>query len=109
MAGSGSEMSKLVAVVAAGLLVGAAHPTLDPDTAAWWATTAELSNDGMEGRDTGSPAYERAAQLVASKFAAAGLKPAGENGGWFQRVPMHEVAVMRGEHPRRRAAASLPS
>ncbi len=49
----------------------------------------------MEGRDTGSPAYERAAQLVASKFAAAGLKPAGVDGGWFQRVPMHEVAVMR--------------
>ena len=82
--------------VAALLLMGAAPtPKLDPDTAAWWATTAQLSNDSMEGRDTGSPAFERAARLVASKFAAAGLKPAGEHGGWFQRVPMHEVAVTR--------------
>jgi hypothetical protein len=30
--------------------------------------TAELSNDRMEGRNTGSPAYMRAAPLVASKF-----------------------------------------
>lgn len=74
-------------------LTAAAPPTLDPDTAAWWRTTAELSNDSMEGRDTGTAAYGRAARLVASRFAAAGLKPAGENGGWFQRVPMHEIRV----------------
>jgi hypothetical protein len=49
----------------------------------------------MEGRDTGSPAYERAARLVASKFNSAGLRPAGENGTWFQRVPMHEIRVDR--------------
>ncbi len=72
---------------------GAAAPKLDPDTAKWWATTAELSNDSMQGRDTGSAAYLRAAKLVAAKFQAAGLKPAGEKGGWFQTVPMHEVAV----------------
>lgn len=65
----------------------------DPDTRAWWATTAALSNDAMEGRDTGSAGYERAAKLVAERFAAAGLKPAGENGGWFQQVPMEEIAV----------------
>jgi len=75
------------------LLTAAAPPALDPDTRAWWSTTSELSSDAMEGRDTGSAAYERAAQLVARKFAAAGLKPAGENGTWFQRVPMHEIAV----------------
>src|SRR6476619_7610729 len=86
------------------LLLAATSPHFDPDTAAWWSTTAQLSNDSMEGRDTGSPAYERAARLVAARFAAAGLRPAGEHGGWFQRVPMHEVAVVRasirvGGHP----------
>ena len=87
---------KLAFPAAALLLVGAAPPPkMDPDTAAWWRTTAELSNDSMEGRDTGSPAYMRAARLVAAKFEAAGLKPAGENGGWFQSVPMHEIAVTR--------------
>jgi hypothetical protein len=82
-----------VAVAFAALLLTAAAPKLDPDTAAWWATTGQLSNDAMEGRDTGSPAYERAAQLVADKFKAAGLKPGGENGSWFQRVPMHEIRI----------------
>jgi hypothetical protein len=68
---------------------------MDSDTAIWWHTTAELSNDSMEGRDTGSATYLRAAQLVAAKFAAAGLKPAGDNGSWFQNVPMHEVRIER--------------
>ena len=88
---------KVVLALPALLLTAAVPAKLDPDTRAWWSTTAELSSDAMEGRDTGSAAYERAAQLVARKFAAAGLKPAGENGGWFQRVPMHEMAVTSGQ------------
>jgi hypothetical protein len=87
---------RIFAIAVAGALVAAAlPPRMDSDTAAWWATTAQLSNDAMEGRDTGSPAYLRAAHLVASRFAAAGLKPAGENGTWFQDVPMHEIRVTR--------------
>ncbi|MDQ2891538.1 MAG: M28 family peptidase [Pseudomonadota bacterium] len=66
----------------------------DPDTRAWWAITSELSGDAMDGRDTGSSGYDRAATLVAAKFAAAGLAPAGEN-GWYQQVPMNEIAVRR--------------
>ena len=65
----------------------------DPDTRAWWHTTEALANDGMEGRDTGSPAYQRAAVLVASRFRKAGLQPAGTNGAFFQSVPLHETAV----------------
>lgn len=87
---------RILALAAAGILIGAAPaPKMDPDTAAWWVTTAQLSNDSMEGRDTGSAAYLRAARLVASRFAAAGLKPAGENGSWFQNVPMHEIRLTR--------------
>jgi hypothetical protein len=65
----------------------------DADTRAWWHTTEALSGDGMEGRDTGSAAYQRAADYVAARFKAAGLQPAGENGSYFQTVLMHEVAV----------------
>jgi hypothetical protein len=86
---------KLSIAVVALMTIGAAQPKLDPDTAAWWRTTAQLSNDSMEGRDTGSAAYLRAAKLVAAKFEAAGLKPAGEAGSWFQNVPMHEVRVTK--------------
>jgi hypothetical protein len=65
----------------------------DPDTLAWWHTTEALSGDDMEGRDTGSAAYLRAADYVVARFKAAGLQPAGENGGFLQSVPLHEVAV----------------
>jgi hypothetical protein len=68
-------------------------PNTDPDTRAWWAITAALSGDDMEGRDTGSAAYERAARWVAARFARAGLKPAGDAGGWLQSVPLEEVRV----------------
>ncbi|UAK25387.1 M28 family peptidase [Sphingomonas nostoxanthinifaciens] len=74
------------------LALGAAGPA-DADTKAWWQTTATLSNDAMNGRDTGSADYERAARIVADRFAAAGLEPAGEDGSWFQRVPMEQLAV----------------
>jgi hypothetical protein len=63
----------------------------DAATAAWWAQTVALSNDSMEGRDTGTEAYERAAKYVANQFTSAGLKPAGDTGTFFQRVPMHET------------------
>ena len=66
----------------------------DADTLAWWHTTVALSDDAMEGRDTGSPAFQRAADYVAKRFKAAGLAPAGENGGYFQTVPMHEIDVV---------------
>jgi Peptidase family M28 len=65
----------------------------DPDTLAWWHTTEALSGDDMEGRDTGSPAYQRAADYVSKRFSAAGLRPAGDHGSYFQSVPMHEIAA----------------
>ena len=65
----------------------------DADTKAWWHTTEALSGDSMEGRDTGTDAYHRAAVYVAARFKAAGLTPAGDSGTYFQTVPMHEVAV----------------
>lgn len=72
---------------------GESSSALDEDTRAWWQTTTELSSDAMEGRDTGSPGYARAAALVAERFKAAGLEPLGDNGTWFQDVPMEETAI----------------
>ena len=65
----------------------------DPDTRAWWEIAEALSSDAMQGRDTGSPGYDRAAAIVVQRFRAAGLKPAGDDGGWFQVFKVHEVAV----------------
>jgi Zn-dependent M28 family amino/carboxypeptidase len=71
----------------------AAQQTPTPEAASWWAQTTALSNDAMEGRDTGTEAYERAAKYVAAQLVAAGLKPAGDGGTFFQRVPLHETAL----------------
>ena len=78
----------------ASLSVASPRPE-DPETRHWWAITAELSNDAMEGRDTGSPGYDRAAQQVADRFRSAGLVPMGERGTWFQNVPMNEIRLDR--------------
>jgi len=78
------------------LLLAASAPaqqTPSPAASEWWRLTTALANDQMEGRDTGSEAYERAAKYVADQFQAAGLKPAGDNGTYFQRVPMHQVSL----------------
>src|SRR6516165_2915597 len=52
---------------------------------AWWAHVEALANDGMEGRNTGSPGHKRAADYVAGQFRNAGLEPAGA-GGYIQPV-----------------------
>ncbi|HEV2285286.1 MAG TPA: M28 family peptidase [Steroidobacteraceae bacterium] len=65
----------------------------DADTRDWWAKTAVLADVGMEGRDTGSAGYARAADYVTGQLKAAGLEPAGEHGGWRQTVPLTEARI----------------
>src|SRR5262249_31150377 len=43
-----------------------------------------LASDAMEGRLTGAPGGERAAEYVAAAFKAAGLGPAGDAGSYLQ-------------------------
>jgi len=43
-----------------------------------------LASEEMEGRLTGTPGERRATAYVASAFEALGLKPAGDDGGYFQ-------------------------
>ncbi|WP_374944725.1 M28 family peptidase [Sphingomonas sp.] len=47
-----------------------------------------LASDAMRGREAGTPEYDIAAQYVAAQFYAAGLKPAGDAGGYLQQVPL---------------------
>jgi Tol biopolymer transport system component len=44
-----------------------------------------LCHDDLAGRFTGSPGERMATAYVASYFQRLGLKPAGDNGGWFQQ------------------------
>ena len=86
-------LAAALAVVA--LLQGSPAGPRDADTRAWWQRTSVLSADSMEGRDAGSRGHERAARHVARWLAAAGVKPLGDGGSWYQWVPMEEVAVTR--------------
>jgi Zn-dependent M28 family amino/carboxypeptidase len=47
-----------------------------------------LADDRLRGRMTGTPGYDLASDYVARRFAAIGLQPAGDHGGWFQSVPL---------------------
>ena len=47
-----------------------------------------LADDTFEGREAGTRGYDLAADYVAKRYAAIGLQPAGENGTFFQRVPL---------------------
>ncbi len=84
-----------VALSALALLQPPSGGPPDADTRAWWQRTAVLSADSMEGRDTGSRGHEHAARHVARWLAAAGVKPLGDGGSWYQWVPMEEAAVTR--------------
>jgi Zn-dependent M28 family amino/carboxypeptidase len=52
------------------------------------ADVAYLADDKLEGRETGTRGYDLAAAYVAKRFEELGLRPGGENGGYFQTVPL---------------------
>ena len=71
--------------IAAMVLATIAVRAADDAGARWWAHVEALANDGMEGRNTGSPGHKRAAEYVAAQFKSAGLEPAAA-GGFIEPV-----------------------
>ena len=61
---------------------------LPPDQAAMKAHVLFLADDALKGREAGSAEYEIAARYVAAQFYAQGLRPAGDEGSYLQRVPL---------------------
>lgn len=55
------------------------------------ADVAFLAADAREGRATGSVGFDQAAEYVADRFKNLGLEPAGENGTYYQQVPLLEA------------------
>ncbi len=53
-----------------------------------------LSHDLLEGRGTGQRGGDIAAEYIATQFALDGLKPAGDNGTYMQKVPMVGITSM---------------
>ncbi len=50
-----------------------------------------LSSDLLEGRGPGKRGAELAAEYIATEFALNGLKPAGDNGTFYQKVDLYAV------------------
>ncbi len=73
-----------------------ATPDFTPE--AFRSHVAFLSDDLLQGRNTGTPGYDIAARYVATRFEGLGLKP-GANGSWYQQVPFIEFKL--GEAPAR--------
>src|ERR1700677_4497048 len=70
-----------------------AAASIDPDKIR--AHVRFLASDLLEGRGPGTRGAQLAAEYMATQFALAGLKPAGDNGTFFQSVPfmaVHTVA-----------------
>ena len=57
------------------------------------AMVKEMASDRFEGRAPGTPGEQVTVDWLTAQFKALGLKPAGENGGWTQAVPLVKTQV----------------
>ena len=50
-----------------------------------------IASDALQGRDTPSQGLDVAAEFIAFHLRKWGLKPAGDNGTFFQKIPMTKL------------------
>jgi hypothetical protein len=55
-----------------------------------------IADDSMMGREAGTRGNVMATDYIAAQAARIGLRPAGENGTWFQEVPLREKGLAEG-------------
>jgi len=67
-------------------------PKFDPEKIR--AHVKYLASDELEGRGMNQKGSDLAADYIAAQFESYGLKPAGENGTYFQQVPMVGVRTL---------------
>jgi Zn-dependent M28 family amino/carboxypeptidase len=70
----------------------AAMETINPEHIRWHVRY--LSHDLLEGRGTGQRGGDIAAEYMATQFAEYGLKPAGDNGSYLQKVPLVGITTL---------------
>jgi hypothetical protein len=64
----------------AAAVAGAAAQSADlaAEGKAWWAHIQYLADDKLEGRNVGTPGFDKAVEYVEQQFQAIGLKPLGD-------------------------------
>jgi Zn-dependent M28 family amino/carboxypeptidase len=73
---------------AATVATAAATAALSVDEQRIAADVRYLADDKLEGRETGTRGYDLAAEYAAKRLRQIGLRPAGDNGSYFQTVPL---------------------
>ncbi len=76
----------LYAMLTAGAIAAGETFQLSPDRMR--ADVKYLSSDELEGRGVGTRGEKLATDYIAERLKAAGAQPAGDNGSYFQRVPL---------------------
>ncbi|HKE28586.1 MAG TPA: M28 family peptidase [Bryobacteraceae bacterium] len=80
-------MTKSIGLLAIGALAVIAQPgSLSPERIR--EDVKYLSGDALEGRGVGTRGGDLATEYLARQFAQAGAKPAGDDGTYFQKVPL---------------------
>jgi hypothetical protein len=72
--------------------MGASSADLEAQGRRWWSHVQVLADDRMEGRDTASPGFDRAADYVVDQFRLLGLSSAGTE-GFRQWMAFHVVRI----------------
>jgi hypothetical protein len=84
----------LVQAGSAGVLPPSVRKAADSITAAQLEKDlAYFASDELKGRNTPSPGFDLAAAYITKRLSAAGVKPAGDNGTFYQHYEMHEARV----------------
>ena len=78
--------------------VAAQSGDLAAEGKAWWAHVQFLADDKLEGRNVGTPGYDKAVEYVEGQFKAIGLKPAGTSG--FRQAVKYDNRRLAAEQTR---------
>jgi Zn-dependent M28 family amino/carboxypeptidase len=82
-------MPEVPAIAGVPAVASQAAASIDPEKIR--AHVRFLASDLLEGRGPGTRGGQLAAEYIATQFALAGARPAGENGTYFQKVPLMAV------------------
>src|SRR5262245_45662080 len=81
---AGAASLYLNSVVAVSSLRSAETPSANFSADRYMGHVRYLASDELKGRGDGTPELEKAAEYIAQQFRTLGLRPAGENGTFFQ-------------------------
>jgi Zn-dependent M28 family amino/carboxypeptidase len=89
---SGASMPAVPQIAGVPAAAQKAESGIDPEKIR--ADVKYLADDKLEGRGPGTAGDRMAAKYIEDQFTAYGLKPAGDNGGWYQKVPLYAVKTV---------------